>query len=157
MSVRTCGQTPADVAAFDSMTNDPRRAADRAAARCEHCGRYVRWIENIMAVREGGRMQIEARVVASDAWFEASEHRGLVAVFADGTGFTVSRFTPADAIEGALLYRCHWDVCEVAEAERNTISRDRALKRARAERREAGERFAAGADRYEQWLRTREP
>lgn len=156
MNVRRGGQTPADVSSFDySLADDPRRSADRAAVRCENCGRYVRWIENVLATRIGGRMQIEARVVATGTWFEASEHRGLVAVFADGTGFTVSRFTPADAVDGALLYRCHWDVCEVAAQERDAISRERAQRKARAEMREAGERFAQGAERYADWLRNR--
>lgn len=136
--------------------DDPRRAADRDAPRCEHCGRFVRWIENSRASREGARMQIEARMVAPDTWFEAGEHRGMVAVFRDGSGFTVSRFTPASAVEGAWLYRCHWDVCDAAASERDALSRVYSKRRARAERHEAEVRFHEAVDRYAHWRHTRD-
>ena len=128
--------------------DDPRRAADRDAARCDHCGRFVRWIENVRASRDGARMQIEARMIAPDTWFETGEHRGMVAVFTDGTGFTVSRFTTGSAVEGAWLYRCHWDVCDAK-------SRAYTRRRARAERREAEVKFHEAVDRYTQWRSTR--
>lgn len=96
-------------------------------------------------------MQIVAQVVATSQWFEASEHRGLVAVFENGTGFTVSRFTPEPSVDGSWLYRCHWDVCDAAAAERDARSKLGAERRAGARHREYVRQFDAAAARYHQW------
>lgn len=120
--------TPTDVQLtelFDRLWNDQRRRDDRSEFQeCEHCGRAVRWVANL-ASRFGSSLQIVARPVTTSAFFDASEHHGLVAVYADRTGFTVSRHTPADEVEGAFLYRCHWDVCEDARLLRDRLHRER--------------------------------
>ena len=111
---------------FDHLWNDLRRRDDRSEfSECVSCGRPVRWVVNLGSAR-GGAIQIVARPVATAALYEPERHAGLVAVFTDRTGFTVSRFTPADEVEGAFLYPCHWDVCEHARRERDRISSERA-------------------------------
>ena len=146
--------TPSDaqlVELFDRLWNDASRRDDRSEFQeCDSCGRAVRWIANIGS-RLGSSLQIVARPVTTAAFFDPGEHHGLVAVFADRTGFTVSRFTPVDEIEGAFLYRCHWDVCEDARRLRDRLHRQRYGSR---------DDEAADADpdillRYEQWRRER--
>lgn len=110
---------------FDALWNDVRRRDDRSEfAECESCGRAVRWVVNLGSAW-GGNIQIVARPVTTSAFYDPEVHAGLVAVFTDRTGFTVSRFTPADEVESAFLYPCHWDVCEHARRERDRISRER--------------------------------
>ena len=120
--------TPSDaelVELFDRLWHDLRRRDDRSEfAECPSCGRAVRWIANLGSAT-GSAMQIVARPVATSAFYDPGAHAGLVAVFTDRTGFTVSRFTPADEVEGAFLYPCHWDVCEFASRERERIGRER--------------------------------
>jgi hypothetical protein len=70
-------------------------------------------------------LQIVARPVATAALFDAEAHHGLVAVYTDRTGFTISRFTTAAELEGTFLYRCHWDVCEDARRVRDRLHRER--------------------------------
>ena len=109
----------------DRLWNDPRRRDDRAEFfECEHCGSPVRWVANIGSQRRSS-LQIVARCVATAALFDPGAHAGMIAVFTDRTGFTVSRFTQADDIEGAFLYRCHWDVCGDARRIRDRIHRER--------------------------------
>ncbi len=125
---RMVARQPTDaelVELFDKLWNDLRRRDDRSEfSECAACGRAVRWIVNLGSARLG-RIQIVARPVATAAFYDPATHAGLVAVFTDRTGFTVSRFTPADEVEGAFLYPCHWDVCEHARTERDRISRER--------------------------------
>lgn len=110
---------------FDRLWNDPRRRDDRSEFHeCEHCGRAVRWIVNTGS-RLGSSLPIIARPVSTAACFDAGEHVGLVAVFTDRTGFTVPRSTTPDDIEGAFLYRCHWDVCDDARRLRDRLHRER--------------------------------
>lgn len=109
----------------DRLWHDPRRRDDRSEFQeCESCGRAVRWIANLGS-RTGGNMQIVARPVTTAAWFDPDAHAGLVAVFVDRTGFTVSRATDPDEIDTAFLYQCHWDVCEQSRLERDRISSTR--------------------------------
>lgn len=108
---------------FDRLWHDLRRRAD--FSECSACGRAVRWVANLGSAR-GGAIQIVARPVATAALYDPERHAGLVAVYTDRTGFTVSRFTPRDEVEGAFLYPCHWDVCDHARRERDRISSERA-------------------------------
>ena len=115
---------------FDRLWNDLRRRDDRSEfSECASCGRAVRWIANLGSAT-GGAMQIVARPITTSAFYDPAAHAGLVAVFTDRTGFTVSRFTPADEVEGAFLYPCHWDVCEFAARERERIGRERRASQA---------------------------
>ena len=110
---------------FDRLWNDLRRRDDRSEfTECEACGRAVRWVVNLGSAW-GGNIQIVARPVTTAAFYDPEQHAGLVAVFTDRTGFTVSRFTPADEVEAAFLYPCHWDVCDHARRERDRISQER--------------------------------
>lgn len=121
-------RTPTDaelVELFDRLWHDLRRRDDRSEFQeCEHCGRAVRWIANIGS-KIGSSLQIVARPITTAAFFDAAEHHGLVAVFTDRTGFTTSRFTSRDDVEGAFLYPCHWDVCEDARRVRDRLHRER--------------------------------
>lgn len=136
---------------FDRLWHDLRRRDDRSDFReCEHCGRAVRWIANVGS-RIGSSLQIVARPVTTSAFFDAEHHAGLVAVFTDRTGFTVSRFTPRDEVEGAFLYPCHWDVCEDARRVRDRLHRARWGSR-------GDDDPSFGSDvllRYEEWRRAR--
>ena len=138
---------------FDKLWNDLRRRDDRSEfAECEACGRAVRWVVNLGSAW-GGNIQIVARPVATAAFYDPEQHAGLVAVFTDRTGFTVSRFTPADEVEGAFLYPCHCDVCDHARSERDRISRERRAALAPLE----GD-LAPDVDavlRYSRWLSSR--
>lgn len=110
---------------FDRLWNDVRRRDDRAQFfECEHCSRPVRWIANLGSQLRSS-MQVVARPVTTAAFFDAAAHHGLVAVYTDRTGFTVSRFTTIDEVEGAFLYQCHWDVCEEARRVRDRKHRER--------------------------------
>lgn len=134
---------------FDRLWNDPRRRDDRAEfSECDSCGRAVRWVANIGS-RRGSSLQIVARPVTTAAFFDAVVHRGLVAVFRDRTGFSVSRFTTSDDVGDAFLYRCHWDVCADAARLRDRLHRDRYGL-------ESGDEGLAPAPdavrRYQQWL-----
>lgn len=121
-------RTPTDaelVELFDRLWNDLRRRDDRSEfSECVACGRAVRWVANLGSATASS-IQIVARPVVTAAFYDPTEHAGLVAVFTDRTGFTVSRFTPADEVEDAFLYPCHWDVCDHARSERDRISRER--------------------------------
>jgi hypothetical protein len=115
---------------FDRLWHDLRRRDDRSEfSECEACGRAVRWVANLGSAT-GGAIQIVARPVATAAFYEPERHAGLVAVFTDRTGFTVSRFTPADEVDDAFLYPCHWDVCDHARRERDRISAERRARTA---------------------------
>ena len=84
---------------FDRLWNDLRRRDDRSEfSECEACGRAVRWVINLGSAW-GGNIQIVARPVATAALYDPQQHAGLVAVFTDRTGFTVSRFTPVDEVD----------------------------------------------------------
>jgi hypothetical protein len=110
---------------FDRLWNDLRRRDDRSEfSECASCGRAVRWVVNLGSAW-GGTIQIVAKPVTTAAFYDPEQHAGLVAVFTDRTGFTVSRFTPSDEVEAAFLYPCHWDVCDHARSERDRISRER--------------------------------
>lgn len=136
---------------FDRFWHDLRRRDDRTEfAECEHCGRAVRWVSNIGS-RLGSSLQIVARPVATSVGYDAEEHRGLVAVFTDRTGFTVSRSTDPSELEGAFLYRCHWDVCEPARQLRDRLHRERHGSSARAAIDDMGD----AVHRYAQWRRLR--
>lgn len=145
--------TPAELdELFDRLWNDPRRHDDRSEfSECEHCARAVRWVANLGS-RRGSSLQVVARPVTTSTWFEPGEHHGLVAVFADRTGFTVSRSTTADEVDGAFLYPCHWDVCEDARRIRDRIHRDR--YGTSQEHSPAPERDVVL--RYHQWRRARD-
>lgn len=110
----------------DRLWHDVRRRDDRTEfSECDHCGRAVRWVANLGSA-VGGNIQLVARpLVTSSALYDPALHAGLVAVFTDRTGFTVSRFTTRDELDGAFLYECHWDVCEHARRERDRISAER--------------------------------
>ena len=147
-------RTPTDaelVELFDRLWHDLRRRDDRSDFHeCEHCGRAVRWIANVGS-RIGSSLQIVARPVTTAACFDPEEHHGLVAVFTDRTGFSVSRFTSRDELEGAFLYACHWDVCDDARAVRDRLHRERWGSR-------RDDELVADSDvllRYEQWRRSR--
>lgn len=137
---------------FDRLWHDLRRRDDRTEFHeCEHCGRPVRWVANIGS-KLGSSLQIVARPVTTGACFDAASHHGLVAVFTDRTGFTVSRFTARDEVEGAFLYACHWDVCEDARRVRDRLHRERYGSR------RDDDDLVAESDvllRYEQWRRQR--
>ena len=136
---------------FDRLWHDQRRKDDRSEFfECEHCARAVRWIANVGS-RRGSSLQIVARPVTTAAFFRPQEPHGLVAVFADRTGFTVSRFTPVDEVEGAFLYACHWDVCEQAARLRDRLHRERYGSRVDDDVVAEGEAIS----RYEQWRRER--
>lgn len=145
-------RTPTDaelVELHDRLWNDLRCRDDRSEFfECEHCGAAVRWIANLGS-RLGSSMQIVARPVATAAFFDPEAHHGLVAVYTDRTGFTVSRQTPRDEVEGAFLYRCHWDTCELAKEVRDRLHRERRG----VERVEQPEPML---DRYASWRRDRE-
>jgi hypothetical protein len=121
-------RTPTDaelVELHDRLWNDPRRRDDRSAFfECEACGRAVRWIANLGSAT-GSSIQVVARPVATAATFDRDAHAGLVAVWPDRSGFTVSRVDEYHELEGALLYRCHWDVCADARRLRDRIARER--------------------------------
>jgi len=113
------------VALFDRLWGDERRRDDRSEFHeCEHCGRAVRWISN-SASRVGSSLQIVARPVTTSTWFDTGSHLGLIAVFPNRTGFTVSRAHTSDDLVGAFLYRCHWDVCVDAKRIRDRMHRER--------------------------------
>lgn len=137
---------------FDRLWNDERRRDDRSQfSECEFCARPLRWVVNIGS-RRGSSMQIVARPVTTSMFFDPTTHHGLVAVFTDRTGFTVSRFTTVDEVEGAFLYQCHWDVCEDAARVRDRLHRDRYGTYS------MDDDLASAPDsvhRYEQWLRGR--
>jgi hypothetical protein len=149
-------RTPTDaelVELFDRLWQDLRRRDDRSEFHeCEHCGRAVRWVANIGS-RIGSSLQIVCRPVTTAAFYDPAVHHGLVAVFTDRTGFSVSRFTSADEVEGAFLYPCHWDVCDDARRVRDRMHRARWGSR-------AGDDDLAPdpevVSRYELWRRTRE-
>lgn len=147
--------TPTDeqlVELFDRLWHDLRRRDDRSDfSECEHCGRAVRWVANLGS-RLGSSLQIVARPVTTAPFYDAETHQGLVAVFTDRTGFTVSRFTPADEVEGAFLYPCHWDVCEEARRFRDRLHRARYGTRRDDDLHPAGEALL----RYEQWRHARD-
>jgi len=109
----------------DRLWSDPRRCDDRTQfTECEHCGRAVRWVANLGS-RLGSSLQVIARPLTTAAFFDPNVHHGLVAVFTDRTGFTIGRFTTADDVGDALLYRCHWDVCDRAALMRDRLHRER--------------------------------
>lgn len=155
-----------------SAPDDPAPAAPPVASRaraCEHCGREVRWVRNLGGRRHDSALQVLDARAASTAAFEADVHRGLVAVYQDGTGFTVSRHTTWVSLEGASLHHCHWDVCAGARADRDRISRERAVlgyaarpvwrRSAAPDRAEAADRAAADAtarERFTAWLSARD-
>ena len=138
---------------FDRLWNDLRRRDDRSEfSECESCGRAVRWIVNLGSAW-GGNIQIVAKPVTTAAFYDPEAHAGLVAVFTDRTGFTVSRFTPTDEVETAFLYPCHWDVCDHARSERDRISAERRAAFAPLE-----DDLAPDVDavlRYARWLESR--
>lgn len=139
----------------DRLWNDPRRRDDRSEFfECEHCGGAIRWIANLGS-RRGSSIQVIARPISTAACFSPSEHAGLVAVFRDRTGFTVSRFTAREDIEDALLYRCHWDACDEARRVRDRIHRERNPHSTHALRVRADAEDSAPDDdallRYAQW------
>ena len=68
-------------------------------------------------------LAIVARVVLSGVHLDLDRHAGMVAVFPDRSGFTIGRLTRAVQVEGAWLYRCHWDVCDLARARRDRCAR----------------------------------
>lgn len=138
----------------DRLWHDLRRRDDRTEfAECDSCGRAVRWVANLGSAT-GGNIQLVARpLVTSAALYEPTRHAGLVAVFTDRTGFTVSRFTTREEVDGAFLYECHWDICEHARQERDRISAQR-----RHPARDAEQDFEAldAVDRYAAWRRGRD-
>jgi hypothetical protein len=138
---------------FDRLWNDLRRRDDRSEfLECDHCGRAIRWIANLASPYRSS-LQIVARPVTTSMFYEPAEHHGLVAVFTDRTGFTVSRFTEHDEVDGAFLYPCHWDVCEDAKRTRNRLHRERYGPRPGDE--DELEPTSDAVLRYEQWLRAR--
>ncbi len=84
----------------------------------------MRWIANLASGR-GSSLQVVAQPVATAATYDEVAHAGLVAVYVDRTGFTVPRGTTRDELDGALLYRCHWDVCADARRTRDRMSAER--------------------------------
>lgn len=138
----------------DRLWHDLRRRDDRTEfSECESCGRAVRWVANLGSAT-GGNIQLVARpLVTATALYDASRHAGLVAVFTDRTGFTVSRFTTRDELDGAFLYECHWDVCEHARSERDRIS---ARRRRPSRDPEGGFAELEAVDRYASWRRGRD-
>lgn len=139
---------------YDRLWHDPRRRDDRTRfSECDACGRAVRWIANLGS-GSGGNLQLVARpLVTSAVLYEPDRHAGLVAVFPDRTGFTVSRFTAREDLDGAFLYECHWDVCEHARQERDRISARR--RRAACDAEQDFEALEA-VDRYAAWRRHRD-
>jgi hypothetical protein len=128
-------RTPSDaelVELHDRLWNDPRSRDDRSQFfECDACGGPIRWIANLGSAR-GGSIQVVARPVATAAFFDPFLHAGLVAVWPDRTGFTVGRATEASEVDGAFLYRCHWDTCDHARALRDRMSRERTRSNAAA-------------------------
>lgn len=113
----------------DRLWNDPRRRDDRSEFHeCEECGRAIRWIVNLGSPT-GGNIQVVARPVTTAAHLDLAQHAGLVAVWPDRTGFTLSTHTDPAEVDGAFLYECHWDVCEHARAVRDRMSRARSRPR----------------------------
>lgn len=111
----------------DRIWSDPRSQDDRAQFHeCEHCGRPIRWIENLGS-ELGGNLPIVARPVTSGLWFDADRHRRLIAVYPDRTGFAVARTDTRELLDGTVLYACHWDVCDDARRVRDRLSRRREL------------------------------
>jgi hypothetical protein len=114
----------------DRLWNDPRRRDDRSAFfECDACGRAVRWVANLGSAT-GSSIQVVTRPVATAATFDRDLHAGLVAVWPDRSGFTISRADDRDELDGALLYRCHWDVCADARRLRDRIARERGSRHA---------------------------
>jgi hypothetical protein len=137
----------------DRLWNDPRRRDDRSEFHeCESCGRAVRWIANLGS-RTGGNIQVVARPVTTAAFFDPAAHAGLIAVFTDRTGFTVSRATERAEVDQAFLYQCHWDVCEQSRMMRDRISRERRGIRSETDP-DADGRLDA-MHRYTAWRRSR--
>jgi hypothetical protein len=138
---------------FDRLWHDPRRRDDRSEFfECEHCGRAVRWVANLGS-RTRSSIQVVARPVTTAAFFDPAAHHGLVAVFTDRTGFTLSRFTERDDVEDAFLYACHWDVCDDARRVRDRMHRERYGSR------DDSDELAATDDavlRYREWRRARD-
>ncbi|MCW2924249.1 MAG: hypothetical protein JWM98_1653 [Thermoleophilia bacterium] len=150
----TAPEDAALAAMFDRLWGDARRRADRSDfTECESCARAVRWVANLGS-RRGSSLQVVARPVTTAAFFDPVAHAGLVAVFRDGTGFTVGRFTTRDDVEDAFLYRCHWDVCDHAASVRDRLHRER-YGSAGADA-QPGTTHGDALHRYTQWRRDRD-
>lgn len=125
MSARRPPTEPELVELYDRLWSDPRRRDDRSDFQeCEACGAAVRWIHNLGS-RFGSSLQIVARPVTTAARIDPAQHRGMVAVFDDRTGFTIGRDVTVDELDDAFVYRCHWDECEHARRVRDRMHRER--------------------------------
>lgn len=112
--------------ALDTRQADLRSQDDRTGSHpCEHCERPARWIRNRAGSRDDSMLPIIARAVVSALHLDPERHAGMVAVFADRSGFTIARSTRASEVEGAWLYHCHWDGCDYARARRDRFARPR--------------------------------